>query len=282
MAKFLITGGDGMFAYAIKKHPFFAEHTSYGSKDFNLLNYQQMEEQIQKDKPEYLINCAAYTNVTKAETEQELAYKVNAEAVKDLTELSNRYDFRLVQISTDFVFKGNDYIAKKESDPIDPVNIYGESKAVGEVFVISHAHNCLIFRVSWLFGPKGNNFISNIAELIKTRDELNVISDQYGRLTYTIDAADALAKLIKNSATGIYHFANEGIASRFQIALDIELLLNKYGFATKSFIKPILAKEYIDKTPRPTFSILDTEKIEKTLDIKIRNWKEALADFLKV
>ncbi|MDD3502442.1 MAG: NAD(P)-dependent oxidoreductase, partial [Candidatus Cloacimonetes bacterium] len=203
-------------------------------------------------------------------------------AVKDLTELSNRYDFRLVQISTDFVFKGNDYIAKKESDPIDPVNIYGESKAVGEVFVISHAHNCLIFRVSWLFGPKGNNFISNIAELIKTRDELNVISDQYGRLTYTIDAADALAKLIKNSATGIYHFANEGIASRFQIALDIELLLNKYGFATKSFIKPILAKEYIDKTPRPTFSILDTEKIEKTLDIKIRNWKEALADFLKV
>jgi len=282
MAKFLITGGDGMFAYAIKKHPFFAEHTSYGSKDFNLLNYQQMEEQIQKDKPEYLINCAAYTNVTKAETEQELAYKVNAEAVKDLTELSNKYDFRLVQISTDFVFKGNDYIAKKESDPIDPVNIYGESKAVGEVFAISHAHNCLIFRVSWLFGPKGNNFISNIAELIKTRDELNVISDQYGRLTYTIDAADALAKLIKNSATGIYHFANEGIASRFQIALDIELLLNKYGFATKSFIKPILAKEYIDKTPRPTFSILDTEKIEKTLDIKIRNWKEALADFLKV
>ncbi|MCB5250291.1 MAG: dTDP-4-dehydrorhamnose reductase [Candidatus Cloacimonetes bacterium] len=282
MAKFLITGGDGMFAYAIKEHPFFAEHTSYGSKDFNLLNYQQMEEQIQKDKPEYLINCAAYTNVTKAETEQELAYKVNAEAVKDLTELSNKYDFRLVQISTDFVFKGNDYIAKKESDPIDPVNIYGESKAVGEVFVISHAHNCLIFRVSWLFGPKGNNFISNIAELIKTRDELNVISDQYGRLTYTIDAADALAKLIKNSATGIYHFANEGIASRFQIALDIELLLNKYGFATKSFIKPILAKEYIDKTPRPTFSILDTEKIEKTLDIKIRNWKEALADFLKV
>ncbi len=281
MAKFLITGGEGMLAYAIKNNAYFADHTSYGSKDFNLLNFEQMEAVIKRDKPEYLINCAAYTDVTKAETEFEKANAVNGEAIRDLANLSKNYDFKLIQISTDFVFSGKDFFEKHEDDEIDPVNAYGASKAKGETYALDIAKDPLILRVSWLFGPHGKNFISVISELIKTKDEINVVSDQLGKLTYTVDTADVLAKLIERNESGIYHFANEGIASRYFIALEIERILKKYNMGAKSFIKAITAIEYPDKTPRPDYSVLNTNKISFLLGEKPRLWKNALEDFLK-
>ncbi|HPM02164.1 MAG TPA: dTDP-4-dehydrorhamnose reductase, partial [Candidatus Cloacimonadota bacterium] len=265
MSKYLITGGKGMLAYAIINHPFFKDHCACDVEDFNICDKDQMVSVLEKEKPEYVINCAAYTDVTKAETEYDKAYQINATGAKNLAELSLAYQFKLIHISTDFVFPGNKEIEKSENDETQPVNAYGKSKLEGEVFVNAIAKDHLILRVSWLYGPNGRNFVSIISQLIKTKDELNIVADQYGKTTYTVDVAEVLSHLITKQANGIYHFANQGVSSRYEFTQEIYRLIKEYE-EVDCTIKPMKAIDYPDPTPRPSYSVLNTDKISQLID----------------
>ncbi len=280
MSRFLICGADGMLANAILTNEYFNDNTAYGRQVFNLCDTEQMREVIRRDKPEYVINCAAFTDVTKAESDYQAAYSINALGTKNLCELSKEFGFVLIHFSTDFVFKGDLEQDKREDDRIDPVNAYGKSKAEGEQFIIDELDEYLIMRVSWLYGPKGRNFVSIISSLMREKPVLNIVSDQYGRTTYTIDIAEALGKLIDRRYRGVVHFANEGVCSRYEFTREIYRILNEEA-KIDCEIKPIKASEYNDPTPRPSYSVLNTERYEELCSVKIRNWKEALAEFIR-
>lgn len=279
MAKYLITGAKGMLGYAVCNNTYFQDRTAYDVEDFDLCNIDQMRKVLKKDKPTYLINCAAYTDVTKAESDYETAYEVNALGVKNLCILSKEFNFKLIQISTDFIFKGDKEVSRREGDIIDPVNAYGKSKAEGEKFITELLSDYMIIRISWLYGPNGNNFVSSISKLMQKNKELTIVSDQFGRTTYSIDAAEAIAGLIKQNYKGIIHYANQGVSSRFEFTKEIyKILKEKNKFNCN--ISPILAKDYPDQTPRPTYSVLNTDKLEGMRGKKIRDWKEALREYL--
>lgn len=279
MAKFLITGANGLLAQAIKNHSFFTDHVAFNKQEMNILDVDQCRQLIIEHSPKYLINCAAYTDVTKAETDFDRAYQINAIGAKNLAMLSTALNFQLIHISTDFVFPGNDQTERKETDLCFPVNAYGLSKREGEKFVMQYAPSSLILRISWLFGPHGRNFVSTISQLMKERESLNIVSDQWGRVTYSPDCAEAISALISCNAQGIVHFANAGINSRYEFSMEILRLMNTHETVSCN-IKAILAKDYPDPTPRPSFSVLNTDLFESLTHIKIRSWKEALKAYI--
>lgn len=279
MSRFFITGGKGMLAYAIRQNEFFKDHTAMDVDQFDICQPEEMRRVLMEINPEYVINCAAYTDVTKAETETDLAYRINETGVKNLCLLAKELKFKLIHISTDFVFPGKERIDKSEEDETDPVNLYGASKLAGELVIRDLLPDSLIMRVSWLYGPNGRNFVSTISELMKSKPELKIVADQFGRTTYTRDAAEALAFLIEHEAKGIFHFANTGACSRFEFTEEIKRIISE-NEPVNCAILPIKGADYPDPTPRPDWSVLDTYKYEKLCRKPIRHWKEALKDFL--
>lgn len=279
MAMFLITGANGLLAQALKRHSFFVDHIAFDKESMDITNLDLCRHLISLHNPRYLINCAAYTDVTKAETDFDKAYQINAIGAKNLAILSTELNFQLIHISTDFVFPGNDRTERKEIDLCFPVNAYGLTKREGEKFVTQYAPSSLILRISWLFGPQGKNFVSTISHLMKEKAHLNIVSDQWGRVTYSPDCAEAISALISAKAQGIYHFANVGVNSRYEFSMEILRLLNTHEQVSCD-IKAILAKEYPDPTPRPSFSVLNTDLFESVTHIKIRSWKEALKEYI--
>jgi len=280
MNKYIIFGGNGMLADAVKKNPFFIDHKAPDIAECDITDINAVEEYISATPCEYLINCAAYTDVTKAETDFDTAVKINANGAKNLALLSKKYNAKLIHISTDFVYKGDQDIVYNESLEPNPVNNYGLSKLMGENYVLDTCHDALILRVSWLYGPNGRNFVSTISELMQSRPQLKIVSDQYGKTTYTPDVANAIARLIEKDAKGIYHFANEGVSSRYEFTMKIFELLRKH----KDFeceILPIPASEYADPTPRPTWSVLGCEKYESLVGEKVRRWEDALTEYVR-
>ena len=279
MPKFIIFGGDGMLAHAIKNHVFFSDHIALSISDCDITNPRSIEKHIIENKPEYLINCAAYTDVTKAETDITNAMEVNAHGAINLALLANKHHAKLIHYSTDHVFKGNEDIIYTEEMETNPVNCYGLTKQKGEEFVQTVCPNALIIRVSWLYGENGKNYVSIISKLMLEQPRLSIVCDQFGKTTYTKDAAEATKNLIERNAKGIYHFANEGVSSRYEFTKKMyEILKKQKDFECE--IMPMMAFEYPDKTPRPMFSTLGTEKYTKTTGQKIRHWEEALEAFL--
>ena len=279
MPKYMIFGGKGMLAYAIKTNPFFHDHIALDLPECDITNKKNIENYVNKYSPEYLINCAAYTDVAKAEMELEKAKLVNSEAVKNLAEIACDSSLKLVHYSTDFVFKGDKDIIYDEDMPTNPVNNYGLSKLRGEEYITTIIPEALIIRLSWLYGPNGKNFVSVISSLLEEKSKLDIVADQFGKTTYTIDAIEATKNLINCKAKGIYHFANEGVCSRFQFTAKILDILNRKK-DIKCIINPIKAIEYNDQTPRPTWSILGCDKYQKTTGKNIQVWKEALTEYL--
>lgn len=279
MVDFIIFGAGGMLAYAIKNHPFFKNHIALNSKEGDITDFKLIDSIISEYKPKYLINCAAYTDVTKAESDYSLAYSVNAQGSKNLATLSDKHKCQLIHFSTDYVFKGDKNIQYTEDMSLNPVNAYGKSKAEGEVLISQFTDTALIIRVSWLYGANGKNFVSTISEIMKNRPELKIVSDQFGKTTYTLDAANALEILIRKQAKGIFHFANDEASSRYEFTKKIyEILNTKQAFDCN--ILPIKASEYPDNTPRPTWSILNTDKFKAFTGEKITHWEKALKSYL--
>lgn len=282
MTKYLITGANGLLGSEIAKNNFFKDSIALSHQEFDLTNMGMMEEIIKKYLPEIIINCAAYANVTKAEEEYSKAYEVNAAGVENLCKLAKKYGIFLVHFSTDYVFKGDapsnyEYL---ESDKPNPVNLYGKSKLEGEQFVLKNLENYLIIRISFLFGLNGKNFVSSVFNLIKTKANLKIVSDQFGKSTYTEDLIVGLQNLLSMKQKGIFHFTNKGRHNRYEFSIEMLKIMKKY-YPLHTNIEPIPADYFPDKTPRPTNSVLSISKYEKITGKKIPTWQNALLRYVK-
>ncbi|MCH1430143.1 MAG: dTDP-4-dehydrorhamnose reductase [Chlamydiales bacterium] len=233
-----------------------------------------------KDKQyEYIINAAAYTQVDLAEDNKEIAYEINAKGVINLLDLAKKNDAKLIHFSTDYVFNGKKRSPYTENDSPAPINVYGKSKLDGEAHIQMNTPHHLIIRLSWLCGLHGTNFITTMIRLMKSKEELKVVNDQMGSPTFCHEVASALPKLL--NASGIYHLANQGSCSWYDFACAIFDYLKRHNIkiATKAIV-PIKSSEYPTRATRPKNSILNTEKAEKELGIKLSSWEDSLEYYL--
>ncbi len=226
-----------------------------------------------------IINCAAYTNVDKAEEEKELSDLLNNRAVEYLATVAKEQNITLIHISTDYVFDGTANTPYTEGESTNPIGEYGASKLRGEESVISSGCKHIIIRTSWLYSVWGNNFVKTMQRLTAERESLNVIFDQIGTPTYAGDLADAIGYIIDNNLLdkqGVYHYSNEGVCSWYDFAVEIaEVLGNSCD------IRPIHSWEYPSRVTRPHYSVLDKTKFKESFNITIPHWKSALRECIK-
>jgi len=284
--KILVTGAYGQLGNEINcltsKYP--ALQFLFTDVDsLDITSESALEIWFQNNKPDYVVNCAAYTAVDKAETDTETAEKVNALAPSLLGKFSNEIGAKLIHISTDYVFDGESFTPYSESDKVNPKSIYGETKLQGEQNCIKENHETVIIRTSWLYSTFGNNFVKTMLRLGNERGRLNVVYDQVGTPTYAADLAKTILDIIelteKDSTKfvpGIYHFSNEGVASWYDFAKAI-FEISKLECA----VSPVRSVEFPTPAKRPNYSVLDKAKIKNTFGITIPYWRESLMNCIQ-
>ena len=283
MKQILVTGGNGQLGSELKalssRYPF--NFTFIDVAELDLLNGQATKAYFQNNRFDFIIHCAAYTAVDKAEEEKDICKKVNADAVAAIATIAKEHRSRLIHISTDYVFSGDFNQPIDENTQPGPLSVYGKTKLEGEEHVQSILNDAYIIRTSWVYSTFGKNFVKTIASLAKQRPELTVVSDQYGTPTFARDLAIAIMHIVTSVADqkvdqpGIYNFTNEGSISWYDFAVAIN---DHYGFNCK--IRPIKTFEYKTAAVRPKFSVLDKTKIKKTFGIDIPYWSHSLKECL--
>jgi len=239
---------------------------------------------INRNKISWIINCSAYTAVDLAEDEKDKAFAVNADGVKNLAVAAKIKGVKLLHFSTDYVFPGLKESGYDEEDETGPSSVYGASKLAGEYEIISAYEKHFIFRISWLYGPYGKNFVHTMLNLFKERDELNVVNDQYGSPTYTGELADFILQLIMDVSDkyGVYHFSGEGKTNWHEFASEIYRLALTYGITDrKVLINPVDSSKYPQKAKRPAYSYMLKDKLYGTFGYRSKNWKETLEEYIK-
>jgi dTDP-4-dehydrorhamnose reductase len=280
MKKIIVVGSKGQlgneFQELEKSYPLF-QFFFFDVAEMDIVNKELVEKGIADVKPDYLINCAAYTAVDKAETEKELAYSINSDAVRNLAIACTKNGVRFIHISTDYVFDGEAKDPYKEDGIVKPANIYGLSKLKGEEEASSGNKEVIIIRTAWVYSIFGNNFVKTMLRLMKTKPEINVVADQEGSPTYAHDLAVAIMQIISSGkwVPGIYHFTNEGVTNWFNFAEEIQKLSK-----LNCIIHPITTEEYPTAAKRPKYSVLDKTKIQQAFGIKLKNWKDSLQECL--
>ena len=251
------------------------------SKELDITEHKKVKEFIKENNIKTIINCGAYTGVDKAEDEKELANDINHLAVKNLAILSNEFGIKLIHISTDYVFDGENFKPYTEDDITNPNGIYGQTKLDGENAMIDYnLKNSIIIRTSWVYSSFGNNFVKTMLRLGKEKDELGVIFDQVGTPTYARDLAKTILDIlpnIKNDKTEIYNYSNEGVLSWYDFAKEIMRMAK-----LDCIINPIETKDYPTPAKRPHYSLLNKSKIKQEFHITIPYWKDSLDECLKV
>lgn len=242
-------------------------------QEADILDLQKLKTVFETYQPAYIINCAAYTAVDKAEDEVELARKINKTGAQNLAQYCKNYGATMVHVSTDFVFEGNHPNLLVETDIAQPINIYGLTKLEGERDIEAILPQHFIIRTSWLYSEYGNNFVKTMLKLGAERDELKIIGDQIGTPTYAIDLADAILAIISSQKEnyGIYHYSNEGVTSWYDFAKGI-FDISK----TDVKVLPIRTAQYPTKATRPLFSVMDKSKIKNTFGLEIPYWRDSL------
>jgi len=271
-----ILGGRGMLGTELAKicRQEGFDVTVFDLPEFDITNSQQLKEAL--DTAKTIVNCAAYTNVDGAESEAELAYQVNSEAVGRLGALVKDADAWLLHVSTDFVFDGRSDIPYVETDPPNPINEYGKTKLAGEQLLTQSGCRHCIIRIQWTYGSAGNNFISKLIQRAKTDKELKVVDDQIGSPTATTEVAKVICELLRIKPTGVFHFASAGYVSRCEMA--------KFMFDNLSIdvtLLPCKTSDYVSAAARPLNSRFDCSKIEALLDEPIEPWQVPLERFLR-
>lgn len=272
--KLLITGANGQLGRCLQDvAKGFTDHEFHfkTSQELDITKKEQIDNLFAQEKYDYCINCAAYTAVDKAETDQDNAFLVNAEAVKYLAEACKAQNTILIHVSTDFVFNGSKTTPYTEEDIPNPINVYGASKLKGEQNVQKVLEKYFIIRTSWVYSEYGNNFVKTMLRLGAERDELSVVNDQIGSPTYAGDLAKAIIEIISLKATnyGLYHYSNEGAVSWYDFAKAI--------FKSKDMnvkVNPIPSTAYPTAAKRPMFSVMETAKVSEF--VKIRCWEKGL------
>jgi len=282
MIKILVTGAEGQLGSSIKLisgkyRDFCFDYTDI--KELDICDADSVERYIQLSRPDYIVNCAAYTNVDRAESEPDICYQLNAEAVRNLRDAARQIDAGIIHLSTDYVFSGKQERPYEESDPTGPESIYGKSKLMGEGYLENYA-NSIIIRTSWLYSQFGKNFVKTIIRKGKENDILEVVSDQKGTPTYASDLAGAILSIIDHTRSrdnsllsSIYHYSNLGEASWFEFAREIIRLSG-----LKCQVIPITTADLNAPAPRPGNSVLDKKQICQTFDLQIPHWRDSLSE----
>lgn len=275
----LVTGANGQLGNEMrvlsKEHPkhhyFFTDVVE--SDDVQVLDITDkaaVSAFVAKHAIDLIVNCAAYTNVDKAEEDEVTALKINAEALGVL----GSQGIKVIHVSTDYVFSGDEHIPCRETDPVAPRTAYGRTKYEGEKRLLAECPEAVILRTAWLYSEYGNNFVKTMIKLGKEKESLGVVFDQIGTPTYAADLAWAIFTVIECPMwhPGIYHFTNEGVCSWF----DFTVAIHELAGITKCQVRPILSEEYQYKTPRPHYSVLDKSKFKKTFGVTIPYWLDGL------
>jgi dTDP-4-dehydrorhamnose reductase len=231
----------------------------------------------------WIVNCSAYTAVDRAEDEPEKAFRINAEGVRNLARVARQKGAGFLHISTDYVFDGRKEGAYLETDTPNPLGVYGRSKLQGELYIRDNIDRHVILRTAWLYGPYGNNFVRTMLRLFQERDEVRVVSDQWGSPTLAGDLADVILQIITRQAIqyGTFHFTNEGRTNWFEFASLILELGKKYHHINREVrVVPLTTEQYPTKALRPANSYMSKEKIKATFGISVRFWQEALESFI--
>jgi len=232
----------------------------------------------------WIVNCAAYTKVDRAEDDADACRRLNAEGPATLARLAQRIGARLLHVSTDYVFDGSVERSRREDEASSPLNVYGRTKAEGEALVLAAAPDSIILRTAWLYGRQGPNFVLTMLHLMQENEEVGVVADQRGSPTWTRDLSDAIAVILSGASPppGIYHFTDSGEASWWDFACEIKRLGREAGLLSKPcHIKALTTAEYPTRARRPASSLLSTEKVRAVFGVKPPAWRESLALFIE-
>ena len=277
----LITGSNGQLGSEIKKLA-----TNYSKLDFifkdlpelDICNFEALQAFIMDNNINTVINCAAYTAVDKAEEDAEIAEKVNSKGVINIVNALQTVNGKLIHISTDYVFDGDHFLPYKETDPVSPIGVYGETKRAGELAVINSDIDSIVIRTSWLYSSYGNNFVKTMLRLGSEKENLGVIFDQVGTPTNASDLAKTCLDILLDESSEnismkgkIYHYSNEGATSWYDFAKAIMEL-----GSLDCKVRPIQTRDYPTPAKRPHYSVLNKSKIKIDFNIQIPNWRDSL------
>ncbi len=274
--KILVTGGAGQLGQTLQQIAQKETNLSFvfkSSSDLDITDYDAVHEALTASDYAYCINCAAYTNVDKAETETDKARLVNITGARNLALNCKETGTVLIHISTDFVFDGYLNVPYREEDIARPIGFYGDTKYKGERAIINNLEEHFILRTSWLYSEHGHNFMKTMLRLGTERDALSVVYDQVGTPTYAKDLAHAILQIIKAHSIdyGVYNFSNEGVASWYDFA---KAIFDGYGVEVQ--LSPILSEDFPTPAARPKYSVLDKTKIKSTFQLTIPHWRDSL------
>ncbi|MBR6018394.1 MAG: dTDP-4-dehydrorhamnose reductase [Paludibacteraceae bacterium] len=271
--KILITGCNGQLGNEMRVlsalHP---RHTYFFTDvaELDITDREAVTAFVHEHAIDLIVNCAAYTNVDRAEEDEPTAMRINADAVANLAAAGTR----LIHISTDYVFSGDEHQPCREQDPVAPRTAYGRTKLAGEQQVLALCPEAVILRTAWLYSTYGNNFVKTMLRLGREKESLGVVFDQIGTPTYAADLAQAIFTVIEAPEwhPDIYHFTNEGVCSWY----DFTLAIHQLAGITTCAVRPILSSEYQYRTPRPHYSVLDKSKFKQTFGVAIPHWMDGL------
>ena len=276
----LVTGANGQLGMEMR-------NVSAGSADrsiftdvaeLDITDADAVDRVIASEKVDVIVNCAAYTNVDKAEEDEQTADLINHRAVAILASAAAKYGATLIHISTDYVFDGLSCVPYKEDDATSPTGAYGRTKLAGEHAVIESGCRYLIFRTAWLYSPYGKNFVKTMMKLTAEEGSINVVFDQVGTPTCAADLAALIYKVITErmlDRQGVYHFSNEGVCSWYDFAVEIRDLCGN-----TCDIRPCHSDEFLSRVRRPSYSVLDKTKVKNIFGINIHHWKKSLRKIL--
>lgn len=286
MAIILITGSNGQLGNELKvfSQNFYGYDFIFTDIDtLDITNPGQTSEFIKKSKPDWIVNCAAYNYVDKAETEPEQALLINADAVKNITDVIRGTECRFIHVSSDYVYDGKSNVPYNESAVANPQSAYGRSKLTGEKYALLHPGS-MIIRTSWLYSSFGNNFVKTILKRGAENETLNVVIDQTGSPTYAADLAGAIMSIISGVIrnqmamnSGIYNYSNEGVCTRYDFAYEI---VKESGLPCR--VIPVLTGQFEQVATRPSYSVLDKTKIKEYYGLSIPHWRASLTKCIKL
>jgi dTDP-4-dehydrorhamnose reductase len=286
MAIILITGARGQLGNELKvvSKNFYGYQFIFTDIDtLDITSPEQTADFIKKSRPDWIINCAAYNLVDKAESEPDIAMLINGTAVKNITEVIRGSECRFIHISSDYIYDGKSNVPYNEYSPANPLSAYGRSKLAGEKYALLH-QGSMIIRTSWLYSSFGNNFVKTILKHAGEKESLRVVSDQTGTPTYAADLAGAILNIISGVIrnqialnAGIYNYSNEGVCTWYDFATEI---IKEAGLNCK--VIPILTSDYPLAAQRPAYSVMDKSKIKDNYGLSIPHWRTSLNKCMKL
>ena len=282
MKKILVTGANGQLGQCLQKISSQFEEFEFiftDSETLDITNKEEVNDFFWQNAPDFCINAAAYTAVDLAETDIEKAFLVNADGTENLAEACAENNAQFIHVSTDYVFDGENNLAYTEEDFTNPLGVYGASKLAGDELALEVNPCSVILRTSWVYSEFGKNFVKTMLSFFATKDELNIVADQFGQPTNANDLAEAIMKIIKSEkiTPGIFNFSNLGRISWFDFAEKIAELSE-----AKIKLNAIETSQYPTPAKRPKNSVLDLDKISKTYAIQLKPWEESLEDCVQI